>query len=209
MAVATVWKFWDAHNQIVSRFLPGLLIGSRTDVRIDGLLAGCLAALILADPSWKEKTARYLSVPTGALCLAAYVAWQVALRHHYCYYTPWESKLLAVAVTSTVVDSGGLAARCLELRVFRWIGRLSYSLYLWQQFFLVPEARTPFVVLQRFPLNLVVLFGIAGVSYRFIERPMIRLGHKLAPPPAPGRDDTAESGEGNTAETPKPATVAA
>jgi peptidoglycan/LPS O-acetylase OafA/YrhL len=46
-----VWRWWDFHHHWMDRYDPGLLFGTRTDVRLDGLLLGCLAALILAEPT--------------------------------------------------------------------------------------------------------------------------------------------------------------
>lgn len=56
--------------------------------------------------------------------------------------------------------------------VARTIGVLSYSLYLWQQ---------PFLVAYRFPkpLALVMLTGCAITSYFLVEKPMLRLGASL------------------------------
>jgi peptidoglycan/LPS O-acetylase OafA/YrhL len=34
-----------------------------------------------------------------------------------------------------------------------------------------------------------MLFVLAALSYYFVEKPMIRLGHRLAPPASPGRAD--------------------
>src|SRR5271166_2822961 len=48
LSVAT-WRAWDLHHQWFQRLIPGLLFGSRTDVRLDALLLGCLAALVLDD----------------------------------------------------------------------------------------------------------------------------------------------------------------
>jgi peptidoglycan/LPS O-acetylase OafA/YrhL len=92
-------------------------------------------------------------------------------------------------VAGTVLSPQTWVGRILELGWMRWIGRLSYSLYLWQQLFLVPGATYPWSRLQTFPVNCLVLFLIAALSYRFIERPIIRLGHRLAPPSSPGRQD--------------------
>jgi len=34
-----------------------------------------------------------------------------------------------------------------------------------------------------------MIFLCAWLSYRFVERPFIKLGHRLAPPTTEGRDD--------------------
>ncbi len=97
--------------------------------------------------------------------------------------------MLAIIVAGTVLCPNTLIGRFLELKWMRWFGRLSYSLYLWQQFFLVPGAKYPWSLLQHLPLNGALLLTVAVLSYQFVERPMIRLGHKLSPPPTPGRED--------------------
>jgi peptidoglycan/LPS O-acetylase OafA/YrhL len=70
----------------------------------------------------------------------------------------------------------------LEHPVMRWIGRLSYSLYLWE-FFFVYYAGVPTTlgVWQRFPVNLIAAVVCATASYYLVERPLIRVGHRLAP----------------------------
>ena len=66
--------------------------------------------------------------------------------------------------------------------MFRWLGRLSYSLYLWQQLFLVwAEDRVAGLgLLQSFPLNLAAVFACATVSMMLIETPLIAIGHRIA-----------------------------
>jgi peptidoglycan/LPS O-acetylase OafA/YrhL len=198
LAVAvSIWRWWDFNHHWMDKHIPGLLIGSRTDVRLDGLLIGCLAALLLAKPRFRSWAIWNLGWPAWFLCAAIYVGIQVIARRHY--YSVWESILLAAIIVSTVLHPGTWIGRVLEWSGMRWIGRLSYSLYLWQELFTVPQAKYPISLLQRFPFNLVLLFAAAALSYRFIERPMIRLGHRLAPPPTPGRQDagtTLRAGHG-------------
>jgi peptidoglycan/LPS O-acetylase OafA/YrhL len=183
-----IWRLWESRHGFIAKLLPGLLVGTRTDVRISGLIIGCLAALILANPGRLSIYRKYVTPRTWALCVAGYIALQFAYRRHN--YTLLESILLASIVSGTVALPGMTFARLLEMKWMRWIGRLSYSIYLWQQFFLVPGAKYPMSILQRFPVNLLALIAVAGLSYRYIERPMIRIGHVLAPPSTPGRDDS-------------------
>ena len=66
--------------------------------------------------------------------------------------------------------------------MFRWLGRLSYSLYLWQQLFLVwAEDRVAGLgLLQTFPLNLGAVFVCATISMLPIETPLTAIGHRMA-----------------------------
>jgi peptidoglycan/LPS O-acetylase OafA/YrhL len=88
--------------------------------------------------------------------------------------------LLPLAILSTVMRPTGLFARLLEWRALRWIGRVSYSLYLYQQLFLVWDlSRVPGLhVFQTLPASLLFALACAYASYRWIETPMIQLGHR-------------------------------
>ncbi len=59
----------------------------------------------------------------------------------------------------------------LNSNYLKFIGVLSYSLYLWQQFFLQGNA----FLITSFPLNLVCLFLVSCGSYYFIEKPFLKL----------------------------------
>ena len=108
---------------------------------------------------------------------------------HWRSYSLLESALLPLIVAGTVYGPKTFVTRLLESRVSKWIGRLSYSLYLWQQLFSVPAPGSTFSILQRLPLSTAMIFLCAWLSYRFVERPFIRWGHHLAPPLTEGRDD--------------------
>jgi peptidoglycan/LPS O-acetylase OafA/YrhL len=60
----------------------------------------------------------------------------------------------------------------LNTPVLNYIGKLSYSLYLWQQLFLLSDKLG---VLNKFPLNLLCTLLAALFSYYIIERPFLRL----------------------------------
>jgi peptidoglycan/LPS O-acetylase OafA/YrhL len=90
--------------------------------------------------------------------------------------------LLAMSIpgvlAGTALHPRTLLGRILELPALRWIGRISYSLYLWQQIFLV-DGWTPRRFVQTWPLNILAVFGCAVISYYGLERPMIALGRRL------------------------------
>jgi peptidoglycan/LPS O-acetylase OafA/YrhL len=92
----------------------------------------------------------------------------------------------------SVLNSRGTLSRALESRPLRYFGRISYSVYLWQELFFIlhfHSASFPLGILQRTPLRFAATLLLAMGSYYLIERPLIRLGHKLAPPATQGRGD--------------------
>jgi peptidoglycan/LPS O-acetylase OafA/YrhL len=182
-------RTWDFHRHWFDRLIPGLLFGGRTDVRMDALLLGCVAALILDDDAVRASFSQSFRPWMWWLCVGAYLAVQgVYFLQRTRSYSLFESALLPLVVAGTVYGPKTFITTLLESGVLKWIGRLSYSLYLWQQLFSVP-AESSFSILQKPPLSTAMIFPCALLSYRFIERPLIRWGHHLAPPLTEGRDD--------------------
>ncbi len=191
LAIAA-WRTWDLHRHWFDRLIPGLLFGCRTDVRLDALLLGCLVALLLDDDSVRNTFSQRFKSWMWWLCVGGYAATQfVYLSQESRGYSLFESAILPVVVAGTVYGPTTFITILLEAHILKWIGRLSYSLYLWQQLFSLPAVGSKFSVLQWFPLNIVMIFLCGWLSYRFIERPFISWGHRLAPPPTEGRDDLA------------------
>lgn len=97
---------------------------------------------------------------------------------------------LPLMVLSTMLNPQQWLGRILETRLFSFMGRISYSLYLWQQLFFIH--RPEFSVLrflQAAPWNVIALLTCAILSYYAVERPLIRIGHRLAPPVTAGHSD--------------------
>ena len=92
----------------------------------------------------------------------------------------WHAFFLPLLLLGTLLHPGWLISRILEAAPIRWIGRLSYSLYIWQQLFLTHDAFHPLGAVQEFPWNIFLAFVCAILSYRFIEQPVLRLGHRIS-----------------------------
>jgi len=70
--------------------------------------------------------------------------------------------------------------RILNNRIIVYIGLMSYSIYLWQQiFFAAPYNYSVYPVWTVFPLNIIFAFIAGFLSYKFIEKPFLRLKAKL------------------------------
>jgi peptidoglycan/LPS O-acetylase OafA/YrhL len=81
-------------------------------------------------------------------------------------------------------------ARVLEWSGLRWIGRISYSLYIWQGLFTGNERRMLWGA-GLWPVNFCAMLGTAVASYYLLERPIIRWGHRTLRPVTHGRRDLA------------------
>ena len=184
LAIA-VWRVVEFRLQLVHGLIPGVDFYGRTDTRLDALLWGCWMALALRDTAWRSRFERLLAPAGWSVALVLLIAAVV--------FAPplamlWQALLIPLVLAGTVLHPLQPASRLLETAPLRWIGRISYSLYLWQQLFLAPAFRQGDLGwLQRVPASLAAVFACAALSYYALERPMMKLGHRLAPPVTEGR----------------------
>jgi peptidoglycan/LPS O-acetylase OafA/YrhL len=159
----------------------GFNLQFRTENRFDALLWGGILALLLHQPVIRQSIAARL---TGVV--ASLSAMSAVLLLNLFSSQPSRRTIVAfimpLLIAYTVVHPESRFGKLLELKPLRWIGRLSYSLYIWQMLFL-PEGARPLRGLQAFPLALVFTLITAVVSYYLVEKPLIRIGHKLASSP--------------------------
>jgi peptidoglycan/LPS O-acetylase OafA/YrhL len=91
---------------------------------------------------------------------------------------------VSVLIVTVAVDPGGPLARVLEWRPLRYLGTISYGLYLWHWplFLLVNHARTGLSGTGLLATRLALAFTVAAVSYEFFELPIRRGGFHLPRP---------------------------
>jgi peptidoglycan/LPS O-acetylase OafA/YrhL len=177
--LVAVWRHIEAWREIMlyNAIQPNYFV--RSDTRIDSIMWGVVAALALSRPDVRAAAEKYL----GTIVMLALVALYGAIVYRYgTRPTFWEAMIVPLIVASTVLKPGSMLGRALENPVMRWIGRLSYSLYLWEFFFVYyHDVPITLGVWQSFPVNLIAAAVCAAASYYLVERPLVRIGHRLAP----------------------------
>jgi len=190
--LVAVWRHFEAWREIMLYNAIQPTYFARSDTRIDSIMWGVVAALALARPEVRAYIERYLSTIVYLALVALYgaIVYRYGTRPTY-----WEAMIVPMLVVGTVLRPRSVLSRVLENPMMRWIGRLSYSLYLWEFFFVYyPGVPTTLGVWQTFPLNLIATVVCATASYYLVERPLIRIGHRLAP--AMPRDAMDREGAG-------------
>lgn len=170
-----VWRMIE--SQLATPLFPEVPAHFRTDLRLDALLWGCLVAFLLDGAKEREHFARQTRLPywLGAVALAI-----LCVR----YYSPATSigvaLLIPVILAGTLVHPHWWISQALSWGPLAWLGRISYSLYLWQELFLTPGWEPASQWWRHWPWNLLVSLAAAIVSYYLVEKPLIRVGRRLA-----------------------------
>lgn len=94
--------------------------------------------------------------------------------------------LIAAMILVNITPYDGFMFDFLNWRVLRWIGVLSYSLYIWQQMFTFdfPWANVYPPITNSIWLNVTALFAVAYLSYTFFEKPFLALRKRFTKPGA-------------------------
>jgi peptidoglycan/LPS O-acetylase OafA/YrhL len=175
---AGLWRIADVENGFTAAWLGDLPPHFRTDLRLDALLWGCFAAFLLSD----AKTREWARLRVGQAWFAGLAAVAVVCIVIYSYLAGlWLAMLLPMLLVLTVLHPEWAVSRVLDAAPVRFVGRISYSLYLWQQLFLVPGWLSQDVAGGiGFPLNVLLAVGAAVASYYLVERPCMAYGRGLA-----------------------------
>lgn len=147
-----------------------LWVSFRSEVRADAILIGCCLALVILDSSIRNWIFRYSSyLMTASLAVLCY-----CIMRFWWLPTLVENISIAVLLATCILNPGSLLARALSFRPLVWLGTISYSVYVWQEIFLV----RPVVIAQ--PYAPVMILFIAPLSYILLEQPLTRLGRQIS-----------------------------
>jgi peptidoglycan/LPS O-acetylase OafA/YrhL len=91
---------------------------------------------------------------------------------------------LCLLISLSIHRSSKGSSRLLNLKPVIWLGQLSYSIYIWQQFFCAQPAVFGWQLMwfQSFPFWILAALGTGIASYYLLERPLLRLRNRLRRP---------------------------
>lgn len=151
--------------------------------RMDSLMFGSLAALLYDEPFFQrflQNCYRY-KLPAFAAVFAFLISPQLTRvwKGSYALSIGWslEGLCIALILLWSIQQPSSVVGKLLNWGPVVHIGLISYSLYLWNQWFLTPLNHT---VTGMFPLNALCVWAAAECSYRLVEQPFLRLRSRIA-----------------------------
>lgn len=153
------------------------------ETRFDCLAVGCIIALVRDRPQSERVAAimtRWSFLPLVTLGLLVLSRVGGSPAYHYSIGFTIDSVLLGVFMVQLVQLHKSFLWSWLELPGVRYVGKLSYSFYLYHVFGIGLGGRLDMLspVIQ-FIVTLGLCIGIASLSYWIIEQPFLQLKHRL------------------------------
>jgi peptidoglycan/LPS O-acetylase OafA/YrhL len=181
-AATLAWRFYLAYGVGLDA-LPAERIYKATDTRIDSIGFGALFALLRSEGSnalQESQESQWLRFVFGlALMLATLLVRNEEFRQSLRYSL--QGLALYLMFDQLVVLPSNIA-KALATAPLVWLGRISYSLYLWHWLVLIalermaPKASPPGLL---YLLMVCISLGVAQLSFQIIEQPMLRRGQQL------------------------------
>ena len=160
-------------------FMPSLRRGIPImfHTRMDGLVMGCLLAMLWSNPTVRARTLRYIEAGLGWIAPSWLILSIWASRHYgevwnYSLGYLFDSLAIALILIWVVEKPSCIGGRILNMRWVKALGVISYSTYLWQQLFMTTKNTT---VAGMWPLNVICSLLAATASYWLIEKAFLRM----------------------------------
>ncbi len=162
---------------------PQLYLYSAFDARMDSLAMGCLLAISISTGKalrFVHVVCSHRSLPAVTFALLAFSMALPFLTHGFTYWCVWgftvESLLSAILIVQMVVFGDRLPWAWINWKWVRFIGTISYSLYLYNA--IGPDIinHSPLAhSILRAPFSLAAAVLLATGSHYIIERPFLKL----------------------------------
>lgn len=180
--MAAIGFVWTYRIVLVLLRTPTGYIYEALDTRADHLLIGCLMATMLHEgrgmPLWNALTRRSAYIwSTLALLALSSVTPQILGARYRDAIGYIVDPLLTAALLAQAMAFHQTAASWMNWRWIAFLGRISYSLYLYQQIAMDPAKKllAPYPVWVQLPAAIACVVIAAAFSYFVVEKPFLKL----------------------------------
>lgn len=88
---------------------------------------------------------------------------------------------ISVLLLNSIIYNNTIIFKVLNSKIMVHIGTISYSLYLWQQLFILPINSYPKIEPYfKFPINIILSVITATISFYFFEKPILKLKERFS-----------------------------
>ncbi|HYO80729.1 MAG TPA: acyltransferase [Bryobacteraceae bacterium] len=178
-ALIAAWRMYAIYAELFP-YESGVFY-TRPWFRLDSILIGCCLSLAIAKRSYVRGALERVALSVHPLLAwAMLISWSIFGDRVSHVIDITVTMIGALVVVSQIVFCGSHAvSTMLRHRLLTTFGALSYSLYLWQQIFIV-SGTSDWGLLKVFPFNLLIIVAISWVSYKCVEIPFLRLRNRFA-----------------------------
>jgi peptidoglycan/LPS O-acetylase OafA/YrhL len=173
IGAVAVWRPWRLLHDVTSQARTL----QHTDMRIDYILMGAVVALATEFYPWTITILKRLGRSSGLTVL--FLLLLASTRSTSLDMRTVQGVLLTLIVCASTVANAHLPRLMLTNRPVLFLGKVSYSLYVWQQLFLGRTGSTFWDSPYTLPAKYAVALLTAWASYRFVEKPFIRYGRTV------------------------------
>jgi peptidoglycan/LPS O-acetylase OafA/YrhL len=177
VALVMLAPIWRHFNHLMAGGAQYVHYG-RLDLRADPLMIGCILAFLRFDKNWLTVLRKpFLQSPisvVGATILLVFELVGPVPRSLLFLTLALQCSCVALLMSYWIDRPDGWSGRILNWTPVVWLGTLSYSLYIWNQFFLKTYPDHPFWI-RKLPQSLLATFLAACFSFYALERPFARL----------------------------------
>lgn len=185
-----LWRCYIIYTQDVISF-ESVRTYKATDTRIDSILFGCLLSIWVASSTANIKNSfswviRALGsagwIIAGSVLLLLTLLLRTPEFRETIRYTIQGLALLAIFYGLYVSGQSGVIKKVLEARVLVWVGKISYSLYLyhWLVIVVLKDFETFSSLSMLWIVGLPLMLILSYASYSLLEIPLRRYGHALS-----------------------------
>lgn len=179
ISIVVVWRYYALTNHLAS--YGDVYI--RTDFRFDSPLIGCAIALL--ENIQPKVFVLFNFSPfrsdiwlfTGIILLIHWIMYDLQSGNILGINSTVTSLIAGIIIISQIVNHNSFAKRFLTLLPLVLIGKISYGVYLWQGLFLGFQAGS-LGFLRKFPIDIILSFSSAVISYYLIEKPLLKIKDK-------------------------------
>jgi peptidoglycan/LPS O-acetylase OafA/YrhL len=179
IAAAFFFPIAPAIRLAYSYLQPSLIpyqIGYRFETAADAIAIGCLLAgtqeSLRQNALYQRvlKSKLFLFIPLIVLCAVIFM--ESHRRRYLLVSIPVQNIGIAACIAWCVTNTSGIIGRILNAKPVVFLGKMSYSVYLWQQLFLNPHSSA---IVASFPLNLLLVATASLVAHYAVERPSLQM----------------------------------